>query len=103
MDFAALGAGIFATPDPCYYHSGDRDYAPPTIVYNTRTTAVAAVRPLPCGVPALRTTMAACGKLYALTNQVLNLQALGKVCPCARIQLQRVQKDDGLACVPRLH
>uniref|UniRef100_M8BKJ3 Uncharacterized protein n=1 Tax=Aegilops tauschii TaxID=37682 RepID=M8BKJ3_AEGTA len=81
MDFAALAAGIFAAPDPRYYHSGDRDYAPPTIVYNTWTAAVAAAPPLPSGVPALGAAMAAGGKLYALTNQVLSLQALSSWAP----------------------
>ncbi|KAF7100046.1 hypothetical protein CFC21_101605, partial [Triticum aestivum] len=76
-DFAALGTNIFVTLNLRYYFEDDDDApAPPTIVYNTKTEALRVGPPLPSGIPAFWAAMAAGEKLYALTTEVLSLQAL---------------------------
>nr|BAK02852.1 predicted protein [Hordeum vulgare subsp. vulgare] len=74
MDFAALGTNIFVALNLRYYF--DDGDAPATIVYNTKTEALGVGPRLLSGIPAFWAAMAAGEKLYALTTEVLSLQAL---------------------------
>lgn len=76
MDFAALGTNIFVALNLRYYFEEDDDAPPLTIVYNTKTQALGVGPPLPSGIPAFWAAMAAGEKLYALTTELLSLQAM---------------------------